>query len=81
MNVCLNTSGRLVMLIVDEVFYYTGGKLHQDMCLLSVSMDKTMILWQPEAESGVWTEQVRNSGRTNCTLSSFTIVCHLYLID
>ncbi|XP_060597873.1 elongator complex protein 2-like [Ruditapes philippinarum] len=35
------------------------GKQHQEMCLLSVSMDKTMILWEPESESGVWTEQMR----------------------
>ncbi|XP_053373737.1 elongator complex protein 2-like [Mercenaria mercenaria] len=38
---------------------FVDGKLHQEMCLLSVSMDKTMILWKPEPESGVWTEQVR----------------------
>ncbi|XP_052803085.1 elongator complex protein 2-like [Mya arenaria] len=35
------------------------GQNHQEMCLLSVSMDKTMILWRPDAESGVWMEQVR----------------------
>ncbi|WAQ93914.1 ELP2-like protein [Mya arenaria] len=40
-------------------FDYKDGQNHQEMCLLSVSMDKTMILWRPDAESGVWMEQVR----------------------
>ncbi|KAL4222137.1 Elongator subunit elp2 [Mactra antiquata] len=35
------------------------GNYHQEMCLLSVSMDKTMILWTPESEAGVWTEKIR----------------------
>ena len=30
--------------------------------LLSASMDKTMILWQPDAQSGVWLEQVSGNG-------------------
>ena len=29
------------------------------MRLLSASMDKTMILWAPDEESGVWLEQVK----------------------
>ena len=29
------------------------------MYLLSASMDKTMILWTPDEETGVWIEQVR----------------------
>uniref|UniRef100_A0A8C2S6X6 Elongator complex protein 2 n=1 Tax=Capra hircus TaxID=9925 RepID=A0A8C2S6X6_CAPHI len=36
-----------------------NGILQQPMRLLSASMDKTMILWAPDEESGVWLEQVR----------------------
>ncbi|XP_051825717.1 elongator complex protein 2 isoform X2 [Antechinus flavipes] len=39
--------------------YYTGNMIKQPMRLLSASMDKTMILWAPDEESGVWLEQVR----------------------
>ncbi|XP_069476708.1 elongator complex protein 2 isoform X2 [Ambystoma mexicanum] len=39
--------------------YAKDGKVHQPMRLLSASMDKTMILWAPDEESGVWLEQVR----------------------
>uniref|UniRef100_A0AAX7T7V2 Elongator complex protein 2 n=1 Tax=Astatotilapia calliptera TaxID=8154 RepID=A0AAX7T7V2_ASTCA len=38
---------------------YQGGELQQRLCLLSASMDKTMILWAPEEGSGVWIEKVR----------------------
>lgn len=31
---------------------------HQPMRLLSASMDKTMITWMPDLDSGVWIEQV-----------------------
>ncbi|ESP01537.1 hypothetical protein LOTGIDRAFT_207709 [Lottia gigantea] len=36
-----------------------NGDYKQAMSLLSASMDKTMILWQPETESNVWVEKVR----------------------
>lgn len=39
--------------------FYKDGVLQQPMKLLSASMDKTMILWSPDEESGVWLEQVR----------------------
>nr|XP_010333729.1 elongator complex protein 2 isoform X2 [Saimiri boliviensis boliviensis] len=39
--------------------FYKDGVLQQPMKLLSASMDKTMILWAPDEESGVWLEQVR----------------------
>ncbi|CAH7096630.1 elongator complex protein 2 [Phodopus roborovskii] len=39
--------------------FYKDGVLQQQVRLLSVSMDKTMILWAPDEESGVWLEQVR----------------------
>nr|XP_011412948.2 elongator complex protein 2 [Crassostrea gigas] len=32
---------------------------HQPMRLLSASMDKTMITWMPDLDSGVWIEQMR----------------------
>ncbi|XP_061179769.1 elongator complex protein 2-like [Saccostrea echinata] len=37
----------------------TETSSHQPMKLLSASMDKTMIIWMPDPESGVWIEQVR----------------------
>uniref|UniRef100_A0A8B9T7R2 Elongator complex protein 2 n=1 Tax=Anas platyrhynchos TaxID=8839 RepID=A0A8B9T7R2_ANAPL len=36
-----------------------GGSIQQPMRILSASMDKTVILWEPDKESGVWLEQVR----------------------
>ncbi|XP_041105033.1 elongator complex protein 2 [Polyodon spathula] len=39
--------------------FLKDGVIQQPMCLLSASMDKTMILWSPDEESGVWLEQVR----------------------
>ncbi|ERE82229.1 elongator complex protein 2-like isoform 1 [Cricetulus griseus] len=39
--------------------FYEDGVLQQQVKLLSVSMDKSMILWAPDEESGIWLEQVR----------------------
>ncbi|XP_063778997.1 elongator complex protein 2 isoform X2 [Pseudophryne corroboree] len=39
--------------------FMKDGSIVQPMSLLSASMDKTMILWEPDEESGVWLEQVR----------------------
>nr|XP_006635894.1 PREDICTED: elongator complex protein 2 [Lepisosteus oculatus] len=39
--------------------FLRDGIVQQPMRLLSASMDKTMILWAPDEESGVWLEQVR----------------------
>lgn len=32
--------------------------ISQPLCILSTSMDKTMLLWKPDPDSGVWMEQV-----------------------
>ncbi|XP_056376891.1 elongator complex protein 2 isoform X2 [Hyla sarda] len=39
--------------------FLKDGSIVQPMSLLSASMDKTMILWEPDEETGVWLEQVR----------------------
>jgi len=36
----------------------SDGRRHQPVCLLSASMDKTLIIWRPHSESGVWVETV-----------------------
>eukprot|EP01102_Stenamoeba_stenopodia_P015164 TRINITY_DN5143_c0_g1_i1.p1 TRINITY_DN5143_c0_g1~~TRINITY_DN5143_c0_g1_i1.p1 ORF type:complete len:843 (+),score=179.65 TRINITY_DN5143_c0_g1_i1:107-2635(+) len=35
------------------------GSLYQPLCLLSASMDKTMMIWTPEEKSGLWINEVR----------------------
>ncbi|XP_071803184.1 elongator complex protein 2-like [Asterias amurensis] len=38
---------------------YRDGTRYQEQCLLSASMDKTMIIWKLDSESGVWLDHVR----------------------
>ncbi|XP_014663840.1 PREDICTED: elongator complex protein 2-like [Priapulus caudatus] len=38
---------------------YADGTRRQPMCLISASMDKTVILWKPDADTGVWLDKVR----------------------
>lgn len=52
-----------VVICFDQAFFYmlsppAGDLVEQPLKLLSASMDKTMILWGPEEDSGVWVEQV-----------------------
>ena len=35
------------------------GSITQPMSLLTASMDKTLIVWTPEEDSGVWLEKVQ----------------------
>nr|XP_054767769.1 elongator complex protein 2-like [Lytechinus pictus] len=35
------------------------GKHHQPLCLLSASMDKTMIVWRFDSQSAMWMDEVR----------------------
>ncbi|XP_067931925.1 elongator complex protein 2-like [Watersipora subatra] len=37
----------------------TQGACHQPMRMLTASMDKTMIIWEPDKETGVWEEKLR----------------------
>ncbi|KAG0458283.1 hypothetical protein HPP92_023440 [Vanilla planifolia] len=35
-----------------------GDKIHQPMSILSASMDKTMMIWRPEKNTGIWLNMV-----------------------
>ncbi|XP_072854572.2 elongator complex protein 2 isoform X1 [Pogona vitticeps] len=54
--------------------FFKDGRMEQPMKLLSASMDKTVILWAPDDESGVWLEQVRIGEVGGNTLGFFD--CH-----
>lgn len=63
-------------LFIDEkngqnVVSCADDQRHQPMCLLSASMDKTMLLWAPDPETGVWIEQV-------CAIYSLPL--HIFLV-
>uniref|UniRef100_A0A8C8W273 Elongator complex protein 2 n=1 Tax=Peromyscus maniculatus bairdii TaxID=230844 RepID=A0A8C8W273_PERMB len=67
--------------------YYEDGVLQQKVRLLSVSTDKSMILWGPEEDSGVWLELVRvgevggnTLGFLNCQFgeNGSMIIAHAY---
>lgn len=67
--------------------YYEDGVLQQKVRLLSVSTDKSMILWGPEKDSGVWLELVRvgevggnTLGFLNCQFgeNGSMIIAHAY---
>ncbi|XP_061444959.1 elongator complex protein 2 isoform X3 [Rhineura floridana] len=49
----------LVYAIHWQPSFSKDGRMEQPMRLLSASMDKTVILWAPDDESGLWLEQVR----------------------
>lgn len=38
--------------------YFDGRESHQPMSILSASMDKTMMIWKPEKNTGIWVNVV-----------------------
>ncbi|XP_031562089.1 elongator complex protein 2-like [Actinia tenebrosa] len=48
-----------------------GSSSTQPLCLLSASFDKTLIIWRPDEESGVWLEMVRVGGVGGTTLGFY----------
>lgn len=38
--------------------FINGSKAHQPMSILSASMDKTMMIWRPEKNTGIWVNVV-----------------------
>lgn len=51
---CFSVHCLFVVYITDD------GSFTQPMSLLSASIDKTLIVWTPDQESGVWLEKVSN---------------------
>lgn len=49
----------LYLSILNFYFFEHSGKLHQPPCLLSASMDRTMIIWKFSDQSGLWENKVR----------------------
>ena len=46
-------------LIINHILMSDDGSITQPMSLLTASMDKTLIVWSPEEDSGVWLEKVQ----------------------
>ena len=45
--------------INNYILMSDDGSITQPMSLLTASMDKTLIVWTPEEDSGVWLEKVQ----------------------
>jgi hypothetical protein len=45
------------------IFYllFSDNKFHQPLCLMSSSMDKTIVIWRFDNEAGVWMDDVSTS--------------------
>ncbi|XP_047181257.1 elongator complex protein 2 isoform X1 [Vigna umbellata] len=48
-----------------------GGTYYQPQSILSASMDKTMMIWQPEKTSGVWMNVVTVGELSHCALGFY----------
>ena len=53
---CMKWQSILLGLLVSV--HLADGTRYQEQCLLSASMDKTMIIWKLDSESGVWLDHV-----------------------
>ena len=40
------------------MFVLEGGA-HQPLCVMSSSMDKTIVIWRFDSQSGMWVDEVR----------------------
>ncbi|KAF6137362.1 hypothetical protein GIB67_036399 [Kingdonia uniflora] len=45
--------------------------IHQPHCILSASMDKTMMIWQPEKTTGIWMNVVTVGELSHCALGFY----------
>ncbi|KAF6168952.1 hypothetical protein GIB67_038449 [Kingdonia uniflora] len=45
--------------------------IHQPYCILSTSMDKTMMIWQPEKSTGIWMNVVTVGELSHCALGFY----------
>ena len=48
----------IIIFMLKYTNYFIDGKPHQPMRLLSASIDKTLIIWKPDKETGLWLEDV-----------------------
>ncbi|XP_032234030.2 elongator complex protein 2 [Nematostella vectensis] len=47
------------------------GTFTQPMCLLSASLDKSLVIWQPDPDTGIWIETMRVGGVGGTTLGFY----------
>ena len=66
------------MHIIGDYVVFADNKIFQPMVILSASMDKTMMIWEFDQESGVWMDTVNHlnfdslAPGQNCLLCDFS---------